>query len=139
MTDRFCIDTSVWHRIDLPPVAQAFAQKLDQDQISICDQVRLEILYSTQSAGEYDDLAFELSALFLLQSNSKTFARALQVQQLLAHVGGLHHRSVKIADLLIAATAEAAGDVVWHYDADFDRIAAVTGQRCEWAVKRGSL
>ena len=39
---------------------------------------------------------------------------------------------MKIADLLIAAASEAAGAVVWHYDADFDRIAAVTGQPTEW-------
>jgi hypothetical protein len=26
-----------------------------------------------------------------------------------------------------------------HYDADFDRIAAVTGQRCEWVVPAGSI
>lgn len=49
--------------------------------------------------------------------------RAIEVQRQLAHVGGLHHRSVKIADLIIAASTEATGDVVWHYDADFDRIA----------------
>jgi hypothetical protein len=29
--------------------------------------------------------------------------------------------------------------VVLHYDADFDRISAVTGQRCEWVVPAGSI
>ena len=61
-----------------------------------------------------------------------------EVQAALAHVGGLHHRSVKIADLLIAASAEEAGHVVWHYDEDFDRIARVTGQQCRWITPRGS-
>jgi hypothetical protein len=28
--------------------------------------------------------------------------------------------------------------VVLYYDSDFDRIAAVTGQRCEWVVRGGS-
>lgn len=37
-------------------------------------------------------------------------------------------------DLLIAAAAEARDLVVLHYDAYFDRIAAVTGQRVEWVV-----
>jgi predicted nucleic acid-binding protein len=45
----------------------------------------------------------------------------------------------KVPDLLIAATAEDAGLVVLHYDADFDRIAAVTGQKCEWVVAAGSV
>jgi len=40
---------------------------------------------------------------------------------------------------LVAAAAEAAGLAVLHYDADFDRIAAVTGQKCEWVVAAGSI
>ena len=54
-------------------------------------------------------------------------------------VGGLHHRSVKIADLIIASAAEAAGATVLHYDADFDRIAEITGQAVRWIAPRGSL
>ena len=42
-------------------------------------------------------------------------------------------------DLIIAAAAEAARMTVLHYDADFDTIAAVTGQAMEWVVPRGSL
>jgi hypothetical protein len=29
--------------------------------------------------------------------------------------------------------------VLLHYDADFDRIAAVTGQETEWVVPKGSV
>jgi len=28
---------------------------------------------------------------------------------------------------------------VWHYDEDFDRIAAITGQPVQWLAPRGSL
>ena len=35
--------------------------------------------------------------------------------------------------------AERAGMVLLHYDADFDRIGAVTGQAMEWVVERGSV
>ena len=45
----------------------------------------------------------------------------------------------KVPDLLIAAAAEANGLTVLHYDADFDRISAVTGQRSEWVVPAGSV
>jgi len=38
-----------------------------------------------------------------------------------------------------AAAAETRDLVVLHYDADFDRIAAVTGQACEWVVPAGSV
>jgi predicted nucleic acid-binding protein len=43
-----------------------------------------------------------------------------------------------VPDLLAAAAAEERGLTMLHYDADFDRIAAVTGQPCEWVVPTGS-
>ena len=39
-----------------------------------------------------------------------------------------------VRDLLIAAAAESAGVPVLHCDADFDRIAAITGQPTRWAL-----
>lgn len=65
--------------------------------------------------------------------------RALWVYEQLSAQGGAHRRSVKHADLLIAAAAEAAGVAVLHYDEDYDRIAAITGQPTRWLAKRGSL
>ncbi len=49
------------------------------------------------------------------------------------------HRHFRLADLIIAATAETSGATVLHYDADYDRIAGVTGQPAEWVAERGSL
>jgi predicted nucleic acid-binding protein len=49
------------------------------------------------------------------------------------------HRSAGVADLLIAATAEIEGLTVLHYDADFDLIAEITGQPCEWVVPKGTV
>lgn len=40
---------------------------------------------------------------------------------------------------MIAAAAEVGGAVLLHYDSDFDRIAAVTGQAAKWIVPRGSV
>lgn len=139
MTDRLCVDTSAWHHSTSPVVAAAWRDALEADQVSISDQARLEILYSARSASDYAALAEELDALHHAPTSAASFARALDVQAALANVGGLHHRSVKIADLLIAASAEAAGDIVWHYDEDFDRIASITGQPCQWIALRGSL
>nr|WP_245723548.1 PIN domain-containing protein [Microbacterium humi] len=42
-----------------------------------------------------------------------------------------HHRAPSVGDLLIAATAEAAGLTVLHVDKDFELIADVTGQPVE--------
>lgn len=132
-------DTSAWHRAAHAEIAEAWERLLRTDALATCSQVRLEILYSARSAEDYDQLAEELLALHQLPCGAAQLERALEVQAALARKGGLHHRSVKIADLVIAATAEAAGAVLWHYDADYDRIAEVTGQAAEWIAERGSL
>lgn len=135
----YCADTSAWHHATSPAVANRWLAALSADQVGICDQVRSEILYSARSADDYDALAAELDGLTRIAVDGETFIRACQVQHELARVGGLHHRSVKIADLIIAAAAELSGTVVWHYDEDYDRIAAITGQRTEWIAPRGTL
>ncbi|MGH3802841.1 MAG: PIN domain-containing protein, partial [Pseudonocardiaceae bacterium] len=63
--------------------------------------------------------------------------RALSVHRALAAAS--QHRHFRLPDLIIAATAEQHGATVLHYDADYDRIAAITGQATEWAAARGSL
>lgn len=120
-------------------MARAWRHHLDADEVGICDQVRLEILFSARSGPDYDAILEELNALWVVPMGTEIFERALDVQRQLAHVAGLHHRSVKIADLLIAAAAEAAVAEVWHYDADFDRISEVTGQPTTWVAPRGTL
>ena len=132
-------DTSAWHRSTDSAVAEAWELHLGQGTLATCAQVRLEILYSARSLPAYEQLADELQALHQLPCGEDQFARALEVQHRLARLGGLHHRSVKIADLVIAASAEAGGAVVWHYDEDFDRISRVTGQPTLWVAPRGSL
>lgn len=119
----YCVDTSAWHHSANPDVARVWRRHLETDELGVCAQVRLEILWSARSGKDYDALAEELTALRVIESDASTFERALEVQRRLAHVGGLHHRSVKIADLIIASAAEAAGATVLHYDGDFDRIA----------------
>lgn len=48
-------------------------------------------------------------------------------------------RAVGIPDLLIAAVAERHRVTVLHYDADFEHVAALTGQPVEWVVPRGTV
>jgi len=61
----------------------------------------------------------------------------LQVQRELAVAS--RHRGAAIPDLLIAAVAERHEVTVLHYDRDFDRIAAVTGQPAQWIVPAGAV
>ncbi len=135
----FLVDTSAFHRSGHPTVSSKWSELLARDELATCEQTRLEILWSAKNASDYDELAEELLSLRQLPTDVEAFQRALEVQQLLAHTGGLHHRSVKIADLLIAATAELHGATVLHYDQDFDRVTDITGQPTEWITTRGSI
>ena len=135
----YLIDTSVWHRRGNAAVIERLAGLLVTDEVAIAEPVRLEVLFSVRSAQEYDAVSRELDGLQQVPCGNEALRRALEVQRLLAHQGGLHHRSVKIPDLLVAATAELAGLTVLHYDEDYERVGAVTGQTTAWVAERGSI
>lgn len=136
---KFLIDTSVWHRRGNPAVIDRLADLFASDEVAITEPVRLEVLFSARSAQEYDAMSRELDGLQSAPCGNPEVRRALEVQALLAHKAGLHHRSVKIPDLLVAATAELAGLTVLHYDEDYERVSALTGQSTEWIAERGSI
>jgi predicted nucleic acid-binding protein len=96
----------------------------------------LEMGYAARNTAEWDRLMADLETFALVETDASHVTRARHVQRLLA---SRSQRGRKIPDLLVAAAAEAAGLVVLHYDSDFDRIALVTGQRCEWVVPAGSI
>ena len=96
----------------------------------------LEVGYSARNEREWDALLGALEIFSPIESSADHFVRAKQVQRLLA---ARSQRGRKIPDLLIAAVAEAAHLVVLHYDQDFDMIAEVTGQPCQWVVSTGSI
>ena len=130
------VDTSVLKRLARPEVRQVVEQLGAAGRLGragICD---LEVGYSARNAQEWDRLIGALQAFHLVETTSAHVQRALQVQRLLAERS---QRGRKIPDLLIAAAAEQLGVAVLHYDADFDAIAAVTGQRCQWVAPAGSV
>ena len=99
--------------------------------------VDFEVLYSTWNRNEHSRVrAGRVLACRKVDLTEAGFNRAIDVQGLLAGRG--RHR-LPIPDLIIAAAAESARMTVLHYDADFDAIAAVTGQGVKWVVPRGSL
>lgn len=132
-------DTSGWAHAHHPKVVGSWEDALSADRLATTPPVQLEVLYTARSADEYELIASELDALAQVPCGTETFERALEVQRLLAHRGGLHHRSVKLPDLVIAAAAELAGAIMWHYDKDYERISEVTGQPNQWIARRGSL
>ncbi len=133
-------DTSAWQlsrrRTDLQA---AFTQKTIEGHIGTCAMVSLELLQSVRNGREFDERKVQMGELPQFPIAAREWARAIDVYRELAHRGGAHQRSVGHADLLIAAAAESAGLELLHYDEDFERIAAITGQPTCWIVPRGSL
>ncbi|HET7417604.1 MAG TPA: PIN domain nuclease [Solirubrobacterales bacterium] len=106
-------------------------------EIATCGIVDLELLYSARDRATYRLLAEALRGMPRVAIDEATMNRALAVQAMMAERS--QHRAVPLPDLLVAACAELAGLVVLHYDADFDRIAELTGQPTQWIVSRGGV
>ena len=134
-------DTSawVWTRAFGGELRAAFDEAVIAGETATCAIVKLELLYSARNATEFVALRADLDGLPDCPIGTEQMERALDVYELLANLGGLHQRSVRHPDLLIATAAEAAGVPVLHYDEDYDRIAAVTGQSTDWLAPRGTL
>lgn len=123
-------------RLHHPAVARRLGPLLVDGLVATTPIVDLEVLYSARSLPDYEEILAERRALPSYPLTSEVTDRAVDVQHRLALRG--HHR-LPLPDLLIAATAELNEVAVMHYDTDYDRIAEVTGQRCEWVVPQGSL
>jgi predicted nucleic acid-binding protein len=107
-------------------------------EVATCGVIELEVLYSARSYQDLIQTRQTRSLAFpLVAMDQMDFDRAADVMAELAKHG--YHRAVSLPDLLIAAVAERAGLMVLHYDADYDLIAAVTGQPMQWVVPRGSV
>jgi predicted nucleic acid-binding protein len=130
------VDTSVLTRLGQEPVRKVVEPLAAAGALARAGITDLEIGYSARDAAEWDRMLHALEVFEPIETTPDHFRRARQVQRLLA---AKHQRRRKLPDLLVAAAAEANDLAVLHYDADFDRIAAATGQPAEWVVKAGSV
>lgn len=130
-------DKSALARLHHEPVARRLGPMIEAGLIGTCGTIELEVRYSARSP-EYEAVANDRRLGYeWFPMPDEVWDRALEVQQNLLARGEL--RAVKFPDLLIAATAERHELTVVHYDADYDRIAAITGQPVEWVVPAGSV
>jgi predicted nucleic acid-binding protein len=135
---RWLVDNSALSRLDRPEVVTVLRPRIDDGLVGVSIVTELEVGYSARSARDYRATRHSIvDWLVPVYFPSRAEARAREVQVALIERG--HHRSAGVADLLIAATAEMEGLTVLHYDADFDLIAEITGQACEWIVPRGTI
>jgi predicted nucleic acid-binding protein len=88
----------------------------------------MEYLRGARDADEYHAFEQSLRAYPWLRIELVDWERAMDVSRQLAAVSPGYHRGVPIPDLLIAAVAERHGATLAHDDADYERIAVITGQ-----------
>lgn len=111
-----------------PAEAALLAEALSQDEVAITEAILLEYLNGARNLPEYDRFDAALRATRVLETGPAAWRRALEVHRRLAESGPGHQRSVRLVDLLVAAVAEAVGYPIVHCDADYERVASLTGQ-----------
>jgi hypothetical protein len=131
-------DTSVWARQGKAGL-EWFGPALEEGRIAVCDMVVMELLWSARDITDFRATETALLACPWFAVEPRDWDEARRVFRELAAQGPLHHRQVRIPDLLIAAVAARHTVTVVHYDADYDLIAKVSGQPTRWAAPRGSL
>jgi predicted nucleic acid-binding protein len=134
----YLVDTSAHARTQHPAVRTIIAGLIVDHAAATCVTVDLEAGYSGRNLADVRTIAERRRNLYVVLPVTEAIAeRAREVQVRMAARG--LHRSAGVIDLLTAAIAEHHGAVVLHYDADFEHIAAVTGQPQAWIAPRGSL
>lgn len=131
-------DTSVWARQGKPGL-EWFGLALEDGKIAVCEMVVMELLWSARDIRDFRSVESALLSCPWLAIELRDWDEARRVFRELAARGPLHHRQVKIPDLLIAAVAARHAMTLVHYDGDYDIIASVTGQSTRWAAPHGSL
>jgi predicted nucleic acid-binding protein len=134
----YLADTSVYVlRARHPQIRRRFETLLAEGRLAGCQMTSLEFLNNAPDPKSYEILRGALLGHRWLDITTEAMNRALATHRELARTS--QHRHFRLPDLIIAATAETNGATVLHYDADYDRIAAVTGQPMEWVAPKGSL
>ncbi len=118
-------------------VQRRFLGLLVEGRLAVCQLSALEHLNNAPDPRGYEIVWNALHGMRWFDVTTDALNRALVVHRRLGERS--QHRHFRLPDLIIAATAELNGATVLHYDADYDRIAEVTGQSTEWVAPKGSL
>jgi predicted nucleic acid-binding protein len=134
----YLIDTSAHTRVGHLAIRSVIAGLLVDRAAATCVTVDLGAGYSGRDAADVRTIADRRRSLYVVLPINEIIAeRAREVQVRMAARG--HHRAAGVVDLLTAAVAEHHGAAILHYDADFEHIAATTGQPHTWIAPPGTL
>jgi predicted nucleic acid-binding protein len=131
-------DTSALARLTKPTVAAVLGPLIEAGLVATCGVIEFELSWATRTAAEFDLVRADRAGGYeWLATHDEDWHRALEVQAALWRIGRI--RAVGFPDLLVAAVAEREHVTLLHYDSDYDLIAAITGQRMQWVVPRGTV
>jgi predicted nucleic acid-binding protein len=136
MSLRWLIDKSALARAGKSVVTGVLTPRIDRGLIAVSVVTELEVGFSARSTSDHDDILGLLDRLVRIVLPVRAEQIARETQRRLVERG--QHRAIGVADLLVSAAAKEAGLTVLHYDRDFDLVASVTGQPCEWVVPAGT-
>jgi predicted nucleic acid-binding protein len=132
------IDTSAAAQMTHPEVAARLAPLIEAGLVATTAQLDAEALHSARNPGDWEQLWSDRRLAYeYLPTNDQHWQTALEAQRQLAGTG--RHHAVGIADLLIAALADAHDVTLIHYDADFEIAAEVLPFRHRWVLERGTI
>ena len=135
---RLLIDTSAFVRSHHRSVHDEWAAALRAEQLLVCEPFRLEALYATVDAAGFDERDELLGLLPNVPLTTEAAAMArIAMRRLRQQTPPYRH--VPVPDVLTAAVAVDNGLGVLHYDAHYDRLAAVMGFESVWLASRGTL
>lgn len=131
MSRLWLVHRSALAHMTASPDAEHWSRLIELGQVRITTTTLLEIGHSAQSQSEWSALVEDVPIIHMPVATltPRTEARALEIQRRMSRRG--RHRVPSVADLLVAAVAEADGLTVLHADADIEAIAKVTGQTVE--------
>jgi predicted nucleic acid-binding protein len=127
----YLADTSMVTRMQQPSgVDQRWVDVVQAGLVGVCPVVEAELMRTAKSRADRDQLRSTLRGLFTWHPMPDSAWRFVErTQDALVDTG--HHRGPSIADLLVAATADAWDLTVLHVDRDFDAIAGVTNVKTQ--------
>lgn len=131
-------DSSAWFRADHPELRERWSNALVGGQIATSPIVALELLFSARNLSELEAVDATLGDLRSVPIGASIARAAVVAMHDLASRSPGYHR-VAPPDYLIAASAEAAGIGVLHYDRHYDRLAEVMSFESRWIAPPGSL
>lgn len=131
-------DTSAWQRAEHHAVAELWIAVLTEDRVVTTPPIIVELLYSSRNADDLEATERDLARLRSIPVTQGVARAAIGAMRDLAAIQPGYHR-VPLADLLIAAAAQAAGAAVLHYDHHYDRLARVLDFESRWIAPAGTL